>query len=121
MRIAESPDPTLRLNRDTQEPMKNSIWAMEVMAALKRHYPGHPWRVDTDRPGLVSIHHPALAGGKYGYTIHLSDLTPDMLAVVRAGGEILERSAIMRGKLRRGDTARRIDGVNPNHFAGAVL
>jgi len=78
------------------------LWAARrVFELLKRHYPGHLWAVDFSLArGGAAISIPILLGGNWVYFIRLADLTPAM--VVRAGGEILERYRLPRGRFELG-------------------
>jgi len=78
------------------------MWvARSVFALLQRHYGGHLWFVDCSvQRGGVAISIPILLGGNWVYFIKLADLTPG--EVVRAGGEILERYRLPRGRFELG-------------------
>ena len=55
--------------------------------------------------GIASIALPRLMFRTLYYNIHLSDLTgdPGLLAVVRAGGELLERFKLRRGSANKAE------------------
>jgi hypothetical protein len=75
--------------------------ARSVFALLQQHYGGHLWFVDcSTQRGGVAISIPILLGGNWVYFIRLADL--DSAAVVRAGGEILERYRLPRGAFELG-------------------
>lgn len=80
------------------------LWrARRVMALLKTHYYGHLWCVESDvKQGLVKISIPILMGIGWWYIINLSrtELTPK--TVLAAGGEILERYKLSRGRFELG-------------------
>lgn len=81
------------------------LWrARRVMAVLKTHYPGHFWCVEHDlKQGICKISIPILMGISNWYVLNLrthGDLTPGM--VIAAGGEILERYGLARGRLNIG-------------------
>lgn len=75
--------------------------AKQMAEALHQHYPGHLWGVCVnERAGMADIRNLALSG-QYGYRLKLADQSTasdwkDM--TVRAGGEILERFNVARGK-----------------------
>lgn len=77
---------------------------LAVSEDLNRHYPGHPWAVGCDHnAGTVAIDiampkPPALK--LFGYLLHISTcIGPGgQAAVMRAGGELLERYGIRRGR-----------------------
>jgi hypothetical protein len=92
------------------------ILAKEIADALNSHYPGHLWAVNVDGPNGVANIRDLLLSGQMGYVLKLvnifsaSDFRRD---VVRAGGEILERYRMTRGRLDEGQYA----GLKTN-FAG---
>ena len=77
-----------------------------IFSVLFGSYPGHFWEVKADAAqGIAIIRIPILMGSTLGYTLHLDKITsPNDLkrAVIRAGGEILERWRIPRGGLDLG-------------------
>jgi len=81
--------------------------ANRMKDVLDAHYPGHMWLVRVqhkqgvaiirnlslrDRNGLQGI------GAKMGMVRHIDQIRPDLKDVVRAGGELLERWGIPRGR-----------------------
>lgn len=73
--------------------------ARKVGETLQRHYADHPWLVEVDHAqGVVMISLPIVMPRNRKMIIHTSTLAadPQMRAVVRAGGEILERYNIPR-------------------------
>ena len=78
------------------------IWvATRAFELLDRAYPGFIWFVECDlAKGGVAIALPVLMGGNWVYFIRLRDLTP--ARVIAAGGEILERYRLPRGKFELG-------------------
>jgi hypothetical protein len=92
------------------------LLAKEIADALNSHYPGHLWAVNVDGPnGLANIRDLMLSG-QMGYVLKLgnmfsaSDFRRD---VIRAGGEILERFRMARGRFDEGQYG----GLQTN-FAG---
>lgn len=78
--------------------------AAAIHAKLNEHYPGHQWATSADHAtGMASVRLLYLdtlgINGKYGFQLHLKQLAsdPGMKAVVRAGGELLERYRLRRG------------------------
>ena len=72
-----------------------------VFKLLRAHYPGHLWFVDASvARGGVAIAIPVLMGGNWVYFIRGNQL--GKAAVMRAGGEILERYRLRRGRLELG-------------------
>lgn len=77
--------------------------AKRIFALLITHYPGHLWATQSDvAQGIVKIGIPILMGICNWYVINLkkTELTPG--AIVVAGGEILERYGLPRGRLQIG-------------------
>jgi len=77
--------------------------AKQVFVKLWDLYPMYDWAVKVDaRPsvGMVSVKLPTLMGATMGYNFPLDKLAadPEMLIVRKAGGEILERWNLRRGK-----------------------
>ena len=69
---------------------------------LEKHYPGWAWAVQPDeRGGVMNIFSFKLSG-EWGYRFRLKDVQGDPKVcdpkIVRAGGEILERFGVPRGK-----------------------
>lgn len=78
--------------------------AKGVGELLHKHYRGHFWQVEADtKQGVCLITIPVLLEN-WKWKINLAELTPE--AVVRAGGELLERFNIPRGDL---DVARFVE------------
>jgi hypothetical protein len=78
------------------------LWvARRAYALLDTAYPGHGWQVIADSAqGYVGIRLPILTGGNWAYLIKWADLTPAQ--VIRAGGELLERYRLPRGRFELG-------------------
>lgn len=76
-----------------------------IAVKLNEHYPGHMWGVvAVHKTGIVQILLCA-ANMKYGMELHISDINsdPTLKGVVIAGGEILERNGLARGKFNEDD------------------
>lgn len=66
-----------------------------IFRVLDAHYPGHPWSIEVDfGQGMAKVSIPPLLGFNWGYLIRLDEL--DRAAIIKAGGEILERFRIPR-------------------------
>ena len=85
--------------------------AMECSKVLEKHYPGHLWGVNINTEGGIAVVKNFAVSSLYGYVIHLKNLLhdPKRSAVIRAGGEILERSRL--ANRFRGDTAKYVEGL----------
>lgn len=76
------------------------IWAAgEVMKVLEAEYPGHCWRVVHDgAQGVCLISIPILMGINRYMAVNLKTHALDDYRVKVAGGEILERYGLARGR-----------------------
>lgn len=76
------------------------IWAArQVMDELERNYPGHSWRVIHDSfQGVCLISIPILMGINRYMAVNLKTHALDSDRVMKAGGEILERYGLKRGR-----------------------
>ena len=76
--------------------------AKDYADALNQAYPGHLWAVNVQgAQGIATIHNLMLSG-KYGYLIHLNkrySASEARTKAVMAGGEILERFKVARGRM----------------------
>lgn len=90
--------------------------AEHVMASLQEAYPNHPWYVYVDSAGgVIQIKHTALSDQK-GFVLKLQGMfsASDLKDVaIRAGGEILERYNVSRGRFNAEEIA-----ALPTDFAG---
>ncbi len=74
--------------------------ARRMAETLHTHYPDHLWGVSADvEAGIATVTNLRLSG-KWGFIIKLSTLVHDvnLKSVVRAGGELLERYKMRRGR-----------------------
>jgi len=81
-------------------PPADAVLAVEVYHKLAEHYPGHQWRTTADHcAGVVTIQllyqGVERREGLWGWVLHIDRLDPS--AVVKAGGELLERFKLPRG------------------------
>ena len=72
--------------------------AKAVGDALQAVYPGHLWTVSVDG-GCVVVRNMALEG-QWGFVLHAHRLVNEDMrkAVIKAGGELLERFNVSRGR-----------------------
>lgn len=98
-----------------QELQEEYKLAMECSQVLEQHYPGHPWAVNINTEGGIAIVKNYAVSSLYGYVIHLKNLIhdPKRKAVIKAGGEILERAALARRC--KGDVAKYVEGLADRH------
>lgn len=74
--------------------------AKRVGDMLNKHYPGYMWAVNVSREtGMITVQNFTLSG-EWGFYLHYTKVLedPDLKIVMRAGGEILERYKLSRGK-----------------------
>jgi hypothetical protein len=75
--------------------------ARAVRRILDVAYPGHDWEVVADSgQGYVAFRIPALMGQNWAYLVKGKDLTAE--AVLKGGGELLERYRLPRGRFELG-------------------
>ena len=72
--------------------------AKRIHDKLTKHYPGHMWAVNVNQ-GVAFIKNLMLSGN-WGFIIKLKDIDNDYKKVIQAGGEILERYNVSRGRLK---------------------
>ena len=92
-------------NMATDTPDLNAndyVMAMEMANTLHTHYPGHLWAVTCEgEKGIATVRNLGLSG-QWGFVLKLVDLSTASdwkKKVVRAGGELLERYRLRRGRL----------------------
>ena len=73
--------------------------AKNTAEMLEKKYPGWLWAVDT-MDGVVVVKSMRLSGN-WGFVLHEDKIDNDYKAVVRAGGEMLERFRMSRGKFHQ--------------------
>src|SRR5262245_45577610 len=87
------------------------VMAKNAAETLHKHYPGHLWAVAIDKDAqTLDVRNLALSG-VWGFRIrlvHLFSGTDFDKQVLRAGGELLERYRLARGKANR----EAIDGLS---------
>ena len=98
--------------------MEDYQLAKKIADKLHEHYPGHLWCVNVNSMptgGVCNIYNMAVSS-LYGYVLHLTTILndPTLKCVIRAGGEILERGNMMRGKAK-GEFAEHVDGLPDKH------
>lgn len=74
-----------------------------IAETLERHYPSHPWMVEVSHAqGVAYISLPIVMKRNRKFVLHTDRLKadPGLRAVVRAGGEILERHNVPRSGFR---------------------
>lgn len=92
--------------------------AKEIGETLNQHYPNHLWAVAWQ--GDVIVVKNLAISSFYGFVLKPQDTaTASELAAnaVKAGGELLERAKMARGKWN-GEFASVLDGADPRFFRG---
>lgn len=77
------------------------IMAKTMADALDTNYPGHLWAVSADSQTGLCIIRDLLVSGEWGYVLKIPAIysaSAFRADVIRAGGEILERYRLTRGK-----------------------
>lgn len=87
---------------DTDESCSGMVYdfaeAKRIAEHLGRKYPGHLWSVCVNQ-GVAMIKNLVLSGS-WGFIIRLKHIDNDYIAVTKAGGELLERYRLSRGRLK---------------------
>lgn len=79
------------------------VLVKEIANTLEKRYPGWWWTINPDPvAGVIYIYCLRLSG-HYGYTMKIAEIEKDdgLKDVIEAGGQILERYGIRRGKYKR--------------------
>jgi len=95
--------------------LDDMILARNIGEDLHNHYPGHLWAVFVDSEGgVVNVFNRRISL-THGWRFMLKDLTPYdtgvSIMVRNAGGEMLERAAMARGR-SNGQFADKVDGTD---------
>jgi hypothetical protein len=93
------------LDNEIETEAEDLTMSKDVGDALNKAYPNWAWAVHANTVGgVVDIWNPAL-DMKYGFRLMISDINndPALRCVLRAGGEMLERFKMNRGKFNLDD------------------
>jgi len=90
--------------------------AHKISGMLNKHYPAHLWAVNVNSQGGVVDIKDFASSMQYGYRLLYKDVERDhdLKCCIKAGGEILERSGMKRGKWD-GQLPTHIEGVRDKH------
>lgn len=107
------------LTSDTPQVDANDyVTAKNAADVLHKHYPGHLWAVAIDKQArMLDVRNLALSG-RWGFRIRLPELfsgTSFDKAVMRAGGEVLERYKVSRRKANEDELAALPVDFSGNH------
>jgi len=98
---------------DTAE-MQDMTMAKDIAETLFSHYPGYMWGVNV-KSGVAVIKCLNVSS-LYGYILKYRDICHDAAfrhkEILRAGGEILERTKLKRGEREFGSMAQTVDGID---------
>lgn len=115
-------DSATHFTRGTDDPeleAANFMMAKAVTDRLMQHYPGHHWAVNANiRGGVINIFNMRISS-KFGYQLVVHDWLQERVVadeVLRAGGEILERAGLRRGRFDAAEYAEL-----PRNFMGDVI
>lgn len=84
--------------------VNSGLLASNSLAVLERHYPDWGWMVGVDDVGGIMQVRATAIPGKWGFLLKIKNVDPEGRAIMRAGGELLERYRMHRGRRRPGDT-----------------
>lgn len=102
-----------------EEEAANLMMAKAISELLLKHYPDHSWLVNCEiAQGIINIFNPRVST-RYGYTIVVDDWLVERIVgkkVIMAGGEILERGGMRRGKFDPEEYAKL-----PRNYAGELI
>lgn len=124
--ITRNPELGITIERGISEDSKggDAVLVARAMKKLIDCYPDYWWRVEIDDRFFVGmvyilnldINAALFGGNSYGYKLHLKAVQSDtnLISVMRAGGEILERARLTRGR-NKGETPTLVDGVKSQH------
>lgn len=102
-----------------EEEAANQMMSKAVADLLLRHYPDHMWLVNSDiHGGVVNIFNPRVST-RMGYTLVVEDWLQQNVVgkrVIMAGGEILERANMRRGRFNPEEYA-----ALPRNFMGELI
>lgn len=105
--------------------------ALEFSGLLDKHYPNHQWAVEVNSEGrVINIKNLAISG-YYGFRILMTRKTPGGIMyspsheelkkeVAAAGGEILERAGLKRGKFDQNAQVDFVEGIDKLQYQPAV-
>lgn len=89
----------------TQHDLADIALCKEIYDTLEKHYPGHPWAVGADHAAGVAhirLNYEDMFWrlDPFGYRLHIKNLGGPITAkrAMQAGGEILERYHLARGR-----------------------
>lgn len=92
------------LNDDAQRASLELAAARAAATTLESKYPGWAWMVEVDaRQGVVKVRSMRIPG-KWGFVMKLNAVDADGKALMRAGGELLERYNLKRARHKAGVT-----------------
>lgn len=106
--------------------------AVDISRLLADHYPGHQWMVHVNSEGRVIDIKDLVVSAEYGYRILACVKRKDgkgwysktheelRQEAIMAGGELLERAGLVRGKLDQNSRVDFVDGITKLQYQPAV-
>ncbi len=95
----------------------SKLLCSNIMIALDKHYPAFKnwWLISIDEKGGIVKVMNVMLSGRMGFILHTSKIDAEMKSIVRAGGELLERHRVLRGRnvsleTAMQDTTRKVTG-----------
>ena len=108
---------TVDISSVDEETVFMEATAKAAAQILCDHYPAHLWVVGWHPGGVLCVKNMAIPGN-YGFTIDIPKIATASefkRVVYQAGGEMLERAHMSRGKWD-GEFATVLEGSDPKHF-----
>jgi len=94
------------------------IIAKDIGEILEKHYPGWQWLINPDQDAGVIYIYSLMLSGEWGYIIQIAEIQDDPARkqALIAGGEILDRYNIRRGKYHRDLLKGKITDLRGNYI-----
>lgn len=96
----------------------DDVLAKRCASYLVEAYPGHPWHLAI-KGGVLVLKHMNISAN-YGAVLHYKKVVHDentlKRGIVFAGGELLERAGMARGRLVEDAPVRHVDGIPDNQL-----
>jgi len=104
--------------------LADKMLAQNIGEILHRHYPGHLWCIHVNSEGGIATIKNLRVSFLYGYVLHMKNLYPFdsqvVTKIINAGGEILERANMIRGKSDQQNSTH-VEGVKERKTPNIVI
>ena len=106
----------MRLTNDLGSTLSSTQLSLgkQILATLQKHYPAYAIGWDVSIADSVVYVKNTLLSGRWGFILHTQKIDPEGKAIVRAGGELLERYRQSRSRVLTFDQA--MSGVREQAF-----